>query len=122
LGIFSQISISLNNTASDDGFSADYQRKGGKHIRPRPCITGHRRFGPKTDLTAPLTKKGETMKKLIAFFKDDEGATAVEYGIMVAAIAAVIIGTVIWVGNQTHSGFTSVNTSLTPLVGSGATP
>jgi pilus assembly protein Flp/PilA len=31
------------------------------------------------------------MKKLIKFFKDEEGATAVEYGIMVALIAAVII-------------------------------
>lgn len=59
------------------------------------------------------------MKKLIAFFKDDEGATAVEYGIMIAAIAAVIVTTVIWVGNQTHSGFTTVNTALTPLAGNG---
>jgi pilus assembly protein Flp/PilA len=59
------------------------------------------------------------MKKLIAFFKDDEGATAVEYGIMIAAIAAIIVTTVIWVGNQTHTGFTNVNTALTPLTGAG---
>ena len=31
------------------------------------------------------------MEKLIRFFKDEEGATAVEYGIMVALIAVVII-------------------------------
>ena len=31
------------------------------------------------------------MKKLMRFFKEEDGATAVEYGIMVAAIAAVVI-------------------------------
>jgi pilus assembly protein Flp/PilA len=31
------------------------------------------------------------MKKLISFFKDEEGATAVEYGIMVAIIAVGIV-------------------------------
>jgi Flp pilus assembly pilin Flp len=30
-------------------------------------------------------------EKLLGFLRDEEGATAVEYGIMVAAIAAVII-------------------------------
>ena len=30
------------------------------------------------------------MEKLIRFFKDEEGATAVEYGIMVALIAVVM--------------------------------
>ncbi len=34
------------------------------------------------------------MKKLMRFFKEEDGVTAVEYGIMVALIAAVIIGTV----------------------------
>ena len=32
------------------------------------------------------------MEKLIRFFKDEEGATAVEYGLIVALIAAVIVG------------------------------
>ena len=32
------------------------------------------------------------MKKLINFFKDEEGATMVEYGLLVALIAAVIVG------------------------------
>ena len=31
------------------------------------------------------------MEKLIRFFKDEEGATAVEYGLIVALIAAVIV-------------------------------
>ena len=40
------------------------------------------------------------MKKLIAFLKDEEGATAVEYGLMVALIAIVIIGAVTSVGQS----------------------
>ena len=37
--------------------------------------------------------------------KDQSGATAVEYGIMVAAIAAVIIATVFLVGMETQGAF-----------------
>ena len=35
------------------------------------------------------------MEKMIRFFKDEEGATAVEYGLIVALIAAVIVVTVV---------------------------
>ncbi len=52
------------------------------------------------------------IQKLINFFKDEEGATAVEYGIMVAAIAAVIIGIVVAVGVATKNGFEQVNSGL----------
>jgi pilus assembly protein Flp/PilA len=52
------------------------------------------------------------MKKLIAFLKDEEGATAVEYGIMVAAIAAVIIAVVIVVGRKTNNAFSNVNNAM----------
>ena len=52
------------------------------------------------------------MKKLIAFLKDEEGATAVEYGIMVAAIAAVIVALVFVIGNKTNNAFQRVNGSL----------
>ena len=39
----------------------------------------------------------------------DHGATAVEYGLLVALIAAVIIGIVIVVGNQVSNAFNSVS-------------
>jgi pilus assembly protein Flp/PilA len=52
------------------------------------------------------------MKKLMRFFKDEDGATAVEYGIMVAAIAAVIIAVVIGIGSQTNDAFTTVNSAM----------
>lgn len=53
------------------------------------------------------------MKKLIAFFKDEEGATAVEYAIMVALIAAVVIGAVTIIGQQSETTFTTVGNALT---------
>lgn len=51
-------------------------------------------------------------EKLLEFFRDEEGATAVEYGIMVAAIAAVIIGVVISIGSKTNSAFQKIDTGL----------
>lgn len=56
------------------------------------------------------------MKKLIALFKDEEGATAVEYGIMIALIAAVIIVAVGILGGNTNQAFTDVNNAMNPAV------
>ena len=52
------------------------------------------------------------MKKLIDFFKDEEGATAVEYGLMVALIAVVIITAVALLGTNLSTKFTQVATSV----------
>jgi pilus assembly protein Flp/PilA len=52
---------------------------------------------------------------LTRFIKEDSGATAVEYGIMVAAIAAVIIAVVISIGGKVNNAFTTVDTALNPL-------
>lgn len=59
-----------------------------------------------------MFKKGAKMKKLIALFKDEEGATAVEYGIMVALIAAVIIVAVGILGGDINDAFTTVETAI----------
>ena len=55
------------------------------------------------------------MKRLMSFLKDEEGATAVEYGIMVAAIAAVIITVVFVIGTKVDVAFEKVNTALPAL-------
>jgi pilus assembly protein Flp/PilA len=47
------------------------------------------------------------------FIKEDSGATAVEYGVMIAAIAAVIIAVVISVGKKVNNTFTAMDTALT---------
>lgn len=46
------------------------------------------------------------------FVRDEEGATAVEYGLLVALIAAVIIGTVVTLGQKVDKGFTDVNAKM----------
>jgi pilus assembly protein Flp/PilA len=48
------------------------------------------------------------MKKLMRFFKEEDGATAVEYGIMVALIAAVIVTAVGLIGTNLNATFEDV--------------
>jgi pilus assembly protein Flp/PilA len=43
---------------------------------------------------------------------DDRGATAVEYGLMVALIAAAIVVTVTALGGQLNTLFTNITSSL----------
>lgn len=57
------------------------------------------------------------MKKLCSdirnFVNDEEGATAVEYGMMVGLIAVAIIVTVAAVGTQLNVLFTKIKTCIT---------
>ncbi|MEM5398416.1 Flp family type IVb pilin, partial [Staphylococcus gallinarum] len=46
------------------------------------------------------------------FFEDENGATAIEYGLIVALIAVVIISGVTTVGSNMKTKFTSVGTSI----------
>ena len=52
------------------------------------------------------------MEKLINFFKEEEGATAVEYGLMVALIAVAIITAVALLGNTLENIFNEVATNI----------
>ena len=50
-----------------------------------------------------------TIKRFLKrFIQEEEGATAVEYAIMVALIAAVIIGAVRLIGTETEGTFQAV--------------
>jgi len=51
-------------------------------------------------------------RKLIDFFKDETGASAVEYGILVAAVAAVVIVVMLAVGGKVSNGMEAVNTNM----------
>jgi pilus assembly protein Flp/PilA len=55
---------------------------------------------------------GFEMEKLIRFFKDEEGATAVEYALMVFLIAVAIIAIVTTLGGRLQATFQSVVTAL----------
>jgi pilus assembly protein Flp/PilA len=50
--------------------------------------------------------------------RSERGATAVEYGVMVALIAAVIIAAVVFLGNKTSSTFQCTGTSIEAKAGS----
>ena len=52
------------------------------------------------------------MDKLIRFFKDEEGATAVEYGLMVALIAVVIITAVTLLGGELSNTFNNIANAI----------
>jgi pilus assembly protein Flp/PilA len=52
------------------------------------------------------------MERLKKFFRDEEGATAVEYGLMVALIAIVIIAAVTLLGQNLSTKFDSVATEV----------
>jgi len=52
------------------------------------------------------------IKKLINFCKDEEGATMVEYGLMVALIAIVCIVAVTLVGTNLNLTFNNVGNRL----------
>ena len=53
------------------------------------------------------------MPKFIArFLKNESGATAIEYGLIVALIAVVIIGAVTAIGGTLNTTFTTIDTKL----------
>jgi pilus assembly protein Flp/PilA len=52
------------------------------------------------------------VKKLINFCKDEEGATMVEYGLMVALIAVICITAVALIGTKLNTQFGSVAAKL----------
>jgi pilus assembly protein Flp/PilA len=52
------------------------------------------------------------MKYLKAFIADESGATAIEYGLIAAGIALVIIAAVNGVGTRLSAKFNAISTSL----------
>ena len=53
------------------------------------------------------------MYKLISrFLKDDAGATAIEYSLIAALIAVVIISGVTSVGTKLNAAFTNISTKI----------
>jgi pilus assembly protein Flp/PilA len=52
------------------------------------------------------------MSKLVAFLKNESGATAIEYGLIAAGISVAIIAVVNGLGTKLNDTFTSVSTQL----------
>lgn len=52
------------------------------------------------------------LQKFMKFMRDEEGATAVEYGLIVGLIAVAIVAILVLVGGNLSTLFTTVNTKL----------
>jgi pilus assembly protein Flp/PilA len=52
------------------------------------------------------------MTKIISFFKNESGATAIEYGLIAAGISVAIIAVVNGLGTTLNAKFQSVSTQL----------
>jgi pilus assembly protein Flp/PilA len=52
------------------------------------------------------------MSTIARFIKNESGATAIEYGLIAALIAVVIIGAVTVVGTSLSATFTTVSSNL----------
>ena len=52
------------------------------------------------------------MSKVVAFLKDESGATAIEYGLIAAGISVMIIATVNAIGSILHSKFQYLSEQL----------
>jgi pilus assembly protein Flp/PilA len=58
------------------------------------------------------TKESKKMERIKNFFKDESGASAVEYGLLVALIAVVIIVAVQTLGTNLKSKFNDAATAV----------
>jgi pilus assembly protein Flp/PilA len=52
------------------------------------------------------------MSKIYAFLRDQDGATAIEYGLIAAGISIAIVAAVGSLGTSLNNTFTSVQTAL----------
>jgi pilus assembly protein Flp/PilA len=57
------------------------------------------------------------MERIKNFYKDESGASAVEYGLLVALIAVTIIGAVTLVGTNLNNVFQGASAKLTAAGG-----
>lgn len=59
-----------------------------------------------------LARRTKVFELVSRFMKDQSGATAIEYGLIAAGIAAAIIAVVNGLGTQLNSTFSSISSQL----------
>lgn len=52
------------------------------------------------------------MNSVMKFFREEDGVTAIEYGLIAALIAVVIVAAVTSVGTDLNSTFTTIHSKL----------
>ena len=61
------------------------------------------------------------MNTLVRFFKDESGATMVEYAVLVALITVAVVAIIFVLGGQINSAFNTVTTCMKDAI-AGTTP
>ena len=59
------------------------------------------------------------LTKLVFFLKDEDGATAIEYGLIAALVSVAAIGALTAMGDSLSTMFTTVSTALSTAVSGG---
>jgi pilus assembly protein Flp/PilA len=59
------------------------------------------------------------LTKLVFFLKDEDGATAIEYGLIAALVSVAAIGALTAMGNSLSTMFSTVATALSTAVSGG---
>lgn len=57
------------------------------------------------------------MKNFKGFLKDEDGATAIEYGLIAGLIAVVLIAALTTLGGNLKSSFEAISTAVAPASG-----
>ena len=65
-----------------------------------------------TDYPGSINARGEAMRHLFKIVKDQGGATAVEYGLILALIFLAMIGGVVAVGSVTSGMWNNVSSEV----------
>ena len=84
----------------------------------RPFSISERRLSPRPVLIAKLPTHDQwesemvKLRKVRKFVRDESGATAIEYGLIAALIAVVIIGALSSIGSNLNVAFTDIGTNL----------
>jgi pilus assembly protein Flp/PilA len=52
------------------------------------------------------------LKRIVAFARDESGATAIEYGLIAAGISVAVIAVINGLGTKLNTKFTSISTQL----------
>ncbi len=62
------------------------------------------------------------LKHVTNFYRDEEGATAIEYGLIAALVSVAAIGALTAMGNSLNAMFTAVSTALDTAVAAPPAP
>jgi pilus assembly protein Flp/PilA len=57
------------------------------------------------------------LAKMIGFIKDEDGATAIEYGLIAALVSVAAIGALTAMGGSLQAMFTTVSSALSSATG-----